>query len=71
MFAMCLGHANGDRRQLPAGKKHATRREVVTESDFAVLKALAIARSNGLDVLLQLHDVLAGPKSMPMLESMI
>ena len=58
MFAACLGYANGSRRQLPAGKKHTIRREVFTENDFTVLKAVAIATTSGVDVLLQLGDIL-------------
>ena len=58
MFAAFLGYANGNRRQLPAGKKHTIRREVFTESEFTVLKAVAVAATNGADVLLQLGDIL-------------
>ena len=58
MFATCLGYANSSRRHLPAGKKHTIRREVFTESDFTVLKAIAIATTSGVDVLLQLGDIL-------------
>lgn len=58
MFAACLGYASGNRRQLPAGKKHTIRREVFSESDFTVLKAIAIASTDGVDVLLQLGDIL-------------
>lgn len=58
MFAACLGYANGNRRQLPAGKKHTIRREVFTENDFTLLKAIAIATTNGVDVLLQWGDIL-------------
>ena len=58
MFAACLGYRRGDRRQLPAGKKHTIRREVFTESDFTLLKAIAIAATDDVDVLLHLGDIL-------------
>ncbi len=58
MFAVFLGYANGNRRQLSAGKKHTIRMEVFTESDFSILKAVAIATTKGVDVLLKLGDVL-------------
>ena len=58
MFAACLGYRRGDRRQLPAGKKHTIRREVFTEGDFTLLKAIAIAASGDVDVLLHLGDIL-------------
>ena len=57
-FAACLGYRRGNRRQLPAGKKHTIRKEVFTESDFTLLKAIAIAATRDVDVLLQLGDIL-------------
>jgi len=58
MFATSLGYRRGNRRQLPAGKKHTIRREVFTENDFTLLKAIAIATTGDVDVLLQLGDIL-------------
>ena len=60
MFATCLGYRNrrGSRRQLPTGKKHTIRREIFTENDFILLKAIAIATTGDVDVLMQLGDIL-------------
>ncbi len=58
MFAACLGYRRGSRKQLSPGKKHTIRREVFTESDFTLLKAIAIAATGDVDVLLRLGDIL-------------
>jgi dnd system-associated protein 4 len=58
MFAACLGYRRGSHRQLPAGKKHTIRREVFAENDFTLLKAMAIAATGDVDVLLHLGDIL-------------
>ncbi|RLC79947.1 MAG: hypothetical protein DRJ03_09230 [Chloroflexi bacterium] len=58
MFAACLGYRNGSRRQLSSGKKQTIRREVFTENDFSLLKAIAISATRDVDILLHLGDIL-------------
>ena len=58
MWAACLGYQRGDRQELPSGEKSSIRREVFTESDFAVLKAIALASTGGVEVLTQTGDIL-------------
>ncbi|MBN1877913.1 MAG: hypothetical protein JXA33_27075 [Anaerolineae bacterium] len=58
MFAALCGYRKGERRKLPGGKKSTIRREVFTEDDFVFLKAIAIAHTHDVNVLLQLGDIL-------------
>ena len=58
MLAAILGHRRSKRQSLPTGKKHTIRREVLTETDFTLLKAIAIATTGDVDVLMQLGDIL-------------
>ena len=51
MWAACLGYRNGNRREMPPGEKTSIRREVFTENDFVILKAIAIAATGRVEVL--------------------
>lgn len=58
MMAACVGHRLGTRRPLPSGAKTQIRREVFTEADMALLKAIAIADTGDVQVLMHLGEVL-------------
>lgn len=58
MFAVLCGYRKGERRKLPGGKKTTIRREVFTEDDFILLKAIALSHTRDVNVLLQLGDIL-------------
>jgi dnd system-associated protein 4 len=58
MFAAGFGYRGGSRQKMPAGKKHTIRREVFTESDFVVLKTIAIADTGDVQVLLRSDEIL-------------
>ena len=58
MWAACLGYRNGRRQELPPGEKTSIRREIFTETDFAILKAIALAATGQVEVLAQLGDIL-------------
>lgn len=51
MYAACLGYQNKLKKKLPAGKKNTIRKEVFTESDLAILQAIAIANFGDITIL--------------------
>ena len=58
MLAVCVGYQMGQRQALPPGSKHTIRREVFTESDYTVLRAIALAATDDIEVLMRPHEVL-------------
>lgn len=58
MLSACLGFRSGGRQSLPAGNKSDIRKTVFTDSDLALLKAIAIAGTGDVEVLSQPHEVL-------------
>ncbi len=58
MMSACLGYRLKLRRTLPTGTKNQIRLEVFTESDEALLKAIAIATTGDVQVLLDVGEVL-------------
>ena len=58
MWAACFGYRNGNRQELPPGEKTSVRREVFTENDFVILKAIAIAATGRVEVLAETGDIL-------------
>lgn len=59
MLAVTLGYRKGTRRAAPSSSKYTIRKDVFSESDLYLLKAIAIAETGGVDVLLREGDVLA------------
>lgn len=58
MWAACFGYRNGNRQELPPGEKTSVRREVFTENDFVILKAIALAATGRVEVLVETGDIL-------------
>lgn len=58
MLATCLGYRSGSRQRLPSGARADIRETVFTESDLALLKAIAIADTGDVDVLSKPHEIL-------------
>ena len=58
MYAACLGYQNRSRKKLSPGKKTTIRREVFSESDFAILKAIAISDANDVKVLSNIGEII-------------
>jgi len=58
MMSACLGFRVGKRRALTAGPKNQIRCEIFTEDDIALLKAIAIASTGDVQVLLNPGEVL-------------
>lgn len=58
MLAACWGYRRETRRALPSGYKNTIRKEVFTDNDFTLLKAIAIADTSDVEVLLQTSDIL-------------
>ena len=58
MYAACLGYQDRNKRKLSPGKKTTIRREVFSESDFAILGAIAIADTNDVKVLGNVSEII-------------
>ncbi len=58
MLAVCLGYQKGARREAPYGAKTTIRKEVFSERDLILLKAIAIATTGDVEVLQQHGDIL-------------
>jgi dnd system-associated protein 4 len=58
MLAVCLGYQKGVRRDAPSGAKTTIRKEVFSERDFILLKAIAIATTGDVEVLQQQSNIL-------------
>lgn len=58
MLSACLGYRSGGRQSLPkGGDKADIRKTVFTDSDLALLKAIAIADTGDVEVLSQPHEI--------------
>jgi dnd system-associated protein 4 len=57
MIAACLGYRSGHRQKLTGSSKHTIRKEVFSDDDLRILKAIAIATTGDVEVLLRLSDV--------------
>lgn len=58
MFAAVLGFSADREEVLPPGKKTTIRLEVFSEDDLALLKALAVAKTGGVDALVSIGEIL-------------
>lgn len=58
MWAVALGYRRGKRISVPSGSKFTIRRDVFKETDITLLKAIALAETNDVAVLLRLGDIL-------------
>lgn len=58
MWAACFGYQRGNRQELPLGEKTSIRLEVFSESDYTILKAIALGSTGGVDVLGEAGDIL-------------
>lgn len=58
MLAVVLGYRSGRRLSAPTRAKRTIRKEVFTDNDYYLLKAIAIATSGDVNVLLNQGDVL-------------
>ncbi|MCX7860151.1 MAG: hypothetical protein N2385_08675 [Chloroflexus sp.] len=58
MLAVVLGYRRGIRLPAPSSTKHTIRREVFTESDYQLLKAIAVATTGDINVLLNHGEIL-------------
>src|SRR5579859_943997 len=57
VLAACIGFRTAKRASLPSGKKTTIREEVFTPSDLAILKAIAIASTGDVEVMLEFGDI--------------
>lgn len=58
MLAVALGFQRGTRRSAPSHSKHTIRKEVFTDLDYHLLKAIAIATTGDVEVLMRQGEVL-------------
>lgn len=58
MLAVALGYRKGDRRKAPSSSKVTIRKDVFKENDLLLLKAIAIADTGDVDVLLREGEIL-------------
>ncbi|NNJ10282.1 hypothetical protein EKD04_008075 [Chloroflexales bacterium ZM16-3] len=58
MLAVALGFRRGNRRATSGHSKHSIRKEVFTENDYTLLKAIAIATTGDVEVLMSQGEVL-------------
>jgi hypothetical protein len=58
MTAACYGYANDLRKPLPGGTKNTIRKEVLTQTDIAILKAIAIAAQGEIQALSRPGEIL-------------
>lgn len=58
MLAVALGHRKGERHKTPTSSKVTIRKDVFKENDLLLLKAIAIAETGDVDVLLREAEVL-------------
>lgn len=59
MLAVALGYSKGIRRKAPSSSKVTIRKDVFKENDLLLLKAIAIADTGDVDVLLREGEILA------------
>ena len=58
MLAVALGFRRGTRRDAPSHSKHTIRKEVFSDNDYHLLKAIAIATTGDVEVLMRQSEVL-------------
>lgn len=58
MLAVCLGYKAGRRQTLQPGSRHTIRKEVFTETDYIMLRAIAVAATGDIEVLLRPSELL-------------
>lgn len=58
MLAVVLGYQRGIRRQTPSSTRHTIRREVFSEHDYQLLKAIAVATTGDINVLVNQGEIL-------------
>lgn len=58
MMAVCYGFNKGIRKQTPVSSKHTIRVDVFSEDDMVLLKAIAIATTGDVEVLIQKSTIL-------------
>ena len=59
MLAVALGFRRGTRSPAPSNSKHTIRKEVFTDNDYHLLKAIAIATTGDVAVLMRQSEVLS------------
>lgn len=58
MLAAVLGYRRGSRRPAPSSTRHTIRKEVFSENDYNLLKAIAIATTGDVEVLMSQGEIL-------------
>lgn len=58
MLAVVLGYRRGSRRPTPPSSRHTIRKEVFSDNDYHLLKAIAIATTGDVEVLMSQGEVL-------------
>lgn len=58
MLAVVLGYRRGSRRPISSSSRHTIRKEVFLDNDYHLLKAIAIATTGDVEVLMSQSDVL-------------
>ncbi len=59
MLAAVLGYRRGTRRPVPSSSRHSIRKEVFSDNDYHLLKAIAIATTGDVEVLMSQGEVLS------------
>jgi dnd system-associated protein 4 len=58
MLAVVLGYRRGSRRSISSNSRHTIRKEVFSDNDYCLLKAIAIATIGDVEVLMSQGEVL-------------
>lgn len=58
MLAVVLGYSRGSRRPAPSSARHTIRKEVFSDNDYHLLKAIAIATTGDVEILMNQGNVL-------------
>lgn len=58
MFAVVLGYRSGSLGRAPSSSRHTIRKEVFSDNDYQLLKAIAIASTESVEVLMSQSEVL-------------
>lgn len=58
MLAVVLGYRRGSRRPTSSSSRHTIRKEVFSDNDYHLLKAIAIATTGDVEVLMNQGDIL-------------
>ncbi|MFV9504233.1 MAG: hypothetical protein AB4911_06675 [Oscillochloridaceae bacterium umkhey_bin13] len=59
MLAVVLGYRRGVSRPVPASSRHSIRKDVFSENDYLLLKAIAIAATGDVEVLMNQSEILS------------